>query len=813
MDNTRFLARRSLLATRTLQTLSLSLMAIPLCAVPCALAQAPRARVGAAPASPAGAAAAVAGEAVAPRTDGVNVLILAFDDLSTPLSQPAVGAAPAAAGLQAGREPEAGVGNSLPELPTPNLPVPAEDAATLRVPSAPAMPGAPAPAAEELPAIRPAAAGLRGAIQYRALAQQKDKKPRKKKGLTDEDFRPEPIPLPPLRSQGPAPGNEDNVVAGSLPGSQPGGVSPGAGTPGSGGAGVGSISPGAPTSPFVLDSSGGGMGASSLLGPGRAQAVAAPLRRALARAGFGDVLAVAPGNVALARVIETNGLSPRVLEAARVGLAQLAASPGEGAAGGSSTSGATGAAGSAPTVGPAQNGRWAGLYQAAARVGQALGYRVVVVLGVAPRGLEGGGTAAATGAATGAGTAGGATFALAVVDALREAGEPIVFDEDGDTMSQANESAALTASSIVARSLNALPTVSNAEKVALSTSYMSRARAAYESKDYAGAQDYLSQVLAFEPNRAEARLMMADVLSQFDADAAARAYTAALKLEGVDGPTWARAAIAFTVGSAPSWPRALEAARKALSLGYESAELRQAMATAQMGRAVLFRDAERYDKAEEADAEAQTHLARARFLAPGDPEPSRLMATYLVQQGRSRDALRLLDEIAGQYPDDAELQTLYAGALFDTGGRDEDAFVAWARVWRLAAQPAVPVDAAHYRRLSDGFDQRLSTLGKRAAQLASSVAAGTADRGTSLLQMSRYREDMDVAIGAVRVMQPAYDNRVANTHSTRVFAANLMSQAMTFYTNYLETGQERMRQQATSLQTQAILMLNTARTG
>ncbi len=767
---------------------------------------------------------------VAPRADPVNVLILAFDDLSAPLAAPA--AVPAASNVArpaaAAKPPRGRAVAPLPQLRAPITPA----APAVAAPEGGGAAIRPAPEAappREAPAIRPAALRALGGIEYRALAQQRGtgkKPPRKKKGLTDDDFRNEPIPLPPPRTQGRPPASEvDGVVSGNAAGDGAADANAGAagaaGAAGTGGTVTGDASAGgesapvvAPNSPFAIDRAPASGGASSILGPGRAQAVASPLRRALVRVGFGDVLAVAPGNVALTRVLEAHTLSPRVLEAARSGLAELAAvaaptveasAAADAAAADAGAAASTSSAADAPAptasglaAGAPQDRRWAALYQAASRVGQALGYRAVVVLGVAPRMSENG-------------AAKGASFALAVVDALRETGEPIAFDEDAGTLAQANESAALTASALVTRSLNALPAVSNAEKIERSSSYMAQARAAYEAGDFASAQDYLSQVLVFEPTRAEARLLLADVLGRTDPDAAQRAYRSALTLEGVDGPSWAKAAIAFTVGTTPDWPQALASAHKALALGYDSAELQQAMATAQMGRAFLFRQADRLDKADEADADAQAHLDRALALAPDDPGPSRLMASYLVQQGRSRDAVRLLDRIALQYPDDAALQTMYANTLFDVGGRDEDAFVAWARVWHLSGQAAVPVDAAHYKRLSDGFDQRLATLGKRAAQLASSVAAGTAARETALLQMSRYKEDMDASIEAVRVMQPPYDARASTTHASRVFSADLMSQAMASYTAYLETGQEMMRERANGLQRQAILMLNAAR--
>jgi tetratricopeptide (TPR) repeat protein len=819
MDNSRFLARRPAARLQLLVALpargqrSAALLALALLPawsglwLPASLAQNANRDAGkrtpkAVQPANAASGAAVAAPAVAPRLNAPNVLILAFDDLNTPLATPAFPASGAVS--TAGLSP--GVPPSLPALPDLGPPLAAEVPVTPAVPEQPAprrnqapVPSAPNADTVGGPAIRPSSGAARPLVAYRALAQQRDKTPKpagKRTRIRDDDFLPVPEPLPALRPSEAEPGGAANDAAaprrnGAGDANAPTDATGATGAPDAG-AGFSGANPG---SPFTRAATGGaagslaGAGSGSLDLPGRAYLSALPLRRALTRAGFGDVLTVTPSSPTLSLVVDNHRLSPRVLEAARAGLAELAALSNQAPA-------PSGADGDAETNAEAQ-ARWTSLYQAAARVGQAVGYRAVVVLGVLPRPAEG---------------KAGATYALAVVDALRESGEPLVFDEEGASESVANESAALVASAVVSRALSAMPVVSNEEKAQRASEYMNRARTAHLAGDFPVAQDFLSQVLAFEPTRVEARLLMADVLGRSDPAAAAQAYRALATLEGLDGPAWAKAAVAFTMGPAPEWPRALESARKAIALGHDTSELRQAMATAQMGRAALFRAASRPEKADEAEAEARVHLERALAMTPDDPGAIRLMVAGFVEKRQFREAVRILDRVALQYPDDVGLQSLYAGALLEMGNRDEDAFAAFARVWRISGQTAVPVDAARYKRLSDGFDRRLVTLGKRAAQLSSSVAAGTSPQETALLQMSRFKEDMDGAIAAIKVMQPGFDTRFGTAHSTRVFAADLMSQALGAYAVYLETGQEILRERANGLQRQAILLLNTART-
>jgi tetratricopeptide (TPR) repeat protein len=235
------------------------------------------------------------------------------------------------------------------------------------------------------------------------------------------------------------------------------------------------------------------------------------------------------------------------------------------------------------------------------------------------------------------------------------------------------------------------------------------------------------------------------------------------------------------------------------------------MATAQLGRADLFRRANRINSAEEAEADAQLHLNRALQLAPEDPAVTRLITRQLVSQGRYREAARALDRIAIQYPNDPEIQTQYATVLLQLGGRDEDAFVAWARVWRLTGQQAVPLDAPRYRRLVEGFDVRAANLGKSAAQLTSAVAANQMPREAALLQLMRYKEDIVAADSAIKVMQPPASVTGGAIHASRIFASDLILQSIAAQQDYLETGQEIYRMRGNELYRTAIMNLNAAR--
>ncbi|MDF2440092.1 MAG: Tetratricopeptide repeat, partial [Abditibacteriota bacterium] len=566
--------------------------------------------------------------------------------------------------------------------------------------------------------------------------------------------------------------------------------------------------------------------------PGVAQIAAAPLRRALMRSGFNDVMNTAVDGSTVVRALNSHRFSGRVLEALQHNAAQfiltsLNAAPGsDGSAGG----------GVVPSTNTSLQ---AAVTQAASQVGQALGYRAVLVLGVLPPELAGlsGAAPAANGAAragrstlpanplslpnesapasapavaigSGAPTA---TFTMLIVDAMRETGEVLIFDETGSGELARNEAAAATSAALVSKAIGNWPIVTEQDKVQRVNEYITTARAAVAARNWETAQDKLNQVLALDPKRAEASLLMGDVLAAIDPAAAISSYRRAVAQNAKDGATWAKIAIAHTVGNAPDWPRALDAGRKALAAKFDSAGLRQAMATAQLGRAQLLRAAGRIDRAEDAELDARQHLDRALELAPEDPSITRLMTRQLVMQGRFREAIKALDRIAVQYPEDADIQTQYATSLLEIAGREEDAFVAWARVWTLTGQQAAPADPSRYRRLSEGFDQRIANLGKKAKQLTTAVASNSTPRDTALLQLSRYKEDMTSAVAAIKVIQPGADGQGGAVHASRIFAADLMSQTLEAHQLYLETGQEIYRARAGELNRQAMVTLNTAR--
>jgi tetratricopeptide (TPR) repeat protein len=747
------------------------------------LAQAPsRAQTQSAPGAAQGQAAgvdAVLASAASPgsaaeQASATNVLVLSFDDLSFVLSAPTGTSAPSSAPL-----PVPGAG-AAPELPVPVLPVPA----------APVPPAAIQPASAEFglgasPLVWWSAQAQKRA-QRRAVPGAESSAPAKKGSKPPErdPFLMEPEPWLDVAP----PGRE---VVPSAPGATTREPTR------------------APLFPGGSGAESGFSGASARVArePGRAQAAAGPLRRALLRAGFKDVLTASPDSNVVERAVSTRRLSARTLEEVRAGVARLAAQSSLSTVpslvrneAGASEAPAVPVV-QAPAIEASENER---LFQAAARIGQILGYRAVVALGVAPQTRA---AASTSGAAKAASTS---TYVLAVVDAMREMGDVVAFDESGASEMAAHEAAGASAGAILSRTINSWPLVTPADRAARVAAYLSKARSARDGADWQGAEEALNQVLALEPGRADVRLMLAEVLQPQEPAAAALIYRNALRMDGGDGETWARAAVAFTIGPEPDWPRALEAGRKALALKFDSASLRQAMATAQLGRAELFHRANRTESAQEAEQEATLHLERARSLAPEDPSVLRLMMRQLVQQRRYRDVVRALDGLALQFPDDAELQGQYATALTELDGRDEDAFVAWARVWRLTGSASAPLEASRYRRLSEGFDRRLASLARQAAQVAAGVSAGTTNREAALLQMTRFKEDMGSAVSAIKIMQPPVGGALG-MHSSRVFAADLVSQALEAFQVYFETGQELYRARGGELHRQGITMLNAAR--
>jgi tetratricopeptide (TPR) repeat protein len=501
--------------------------------------------------------------------------------------------------------------------------------------------------------------------------------------------------------------------------------------------------------------------------PGRAQNAAAPLRRALVKLGVSDVLATPLDGPVVVRSVNSGRLAIKTLDRLRFSTQQILNDLGS------------------QTEAPARVQSQTMATRTASRIGMALGYRAVVVLALAP----------------------GGEYSLLLVDAARETGNAFVVPK-GDTEN---------AAALIAAQLSQWTPFTAADRVAEFAQHMDAARAAIEKGELETARDNLLQAVALDASSVEAYVLLGDVLQNTDPVAAASAYQRAAEINTRDGEVWARIAIVHTLSSPPDWVRSLAAAAKAQTLGYDSANLRTAMAAAEFGRADLFRRNGRADQAEDAELIARRHLERAREMAPDDPEVaagvSRLMAKYLLEQKRYSEAVQSLDLLAIQYPDDLQTQKMYAEALEGYGKRPEDLFAAWARVWKLGGDSDIALDANRYTRITDGFDQRLFALGKNVFQMTSGVATGALPRETALLQAERSRDEMKMTIDALQLMRPPATRSVSDAHNSRLFAADLMQQAVEFYLLYLETGAEINRSRAVEIHRSAIEALNTARLG
>lgn len=585
--------------------------------------------------------------------------------------------------------------------------------------------------------------------------------------------------------------------------------------------------------------------------PGAAQLAAAPLRRALLRRGLRDVLNASPDSAVMRRALNDRRISPRLLQAVETAMAQLVAlaivaekSPpvGADAAGAApavplpppatappvappaetpaiileSTPPAGAPAAGAPPIAPedappaqaetqeAMQAAREAVTQAAARLGQALDYRAVVLLAVIPA------PAASLPSLTLNKTA---TYALLVADSLRGTGETVVFDEDGADTLKMNEDAAEVGGAAMQKILASWQALTIADRAQRIDDYLSAARAALQRGDAEAVRLAAGQALALDATRSEAHILMGDALQASEPVAAVTAYRRALGTQrGGDGALWAKIALAYA--NAKDWPSTLKAAGEALKARHDSAALRLAMATAQFGRATLFRAADRIERAEEAEFQAREHLDRARELTTDDPgvalNIARLHAEQLVARKQFREALRTLDVIAPQHPNDIRLQSAYAAALSERPGRGGEAFAVWARVWKLTGAQAVPFSARAYRRVAEGFDEYAADLAMRATRLTAEVANGRLPREAALLQIARLAEDMDRAAEAVKIMMPAGRNADA-IHAARLFAADLLDQAFDQHRVYLETGDDAYRARAIDLHRQAVLQLNSAR--
>jgi tetratricopeptide (TPR) repeat protein len=516
-------------------------------------------------------------------------------------------------------------------------------------------------------------------------------------------------------------------------------------------------------------------GADSAMAPrtgtpvGNAQLSALPLRRSLLAMGFGDVMPTAPDGSTIVRALGERRLTPRVVDDLRQSLLQLTRAT------------------AAPNPATLQTG-----IKAAARIGQAVGYRVVIGLATSP------------------GQDGATAYSLLLVDSMREQGEPLLFDQKGADEISVRETAGSTGAALVEKAVRVWPAVNASDRAALAANHLAAARAAQAAGNIPVAQDELNQALSLDPQRSELYVMLGDLLQNTDPVAAAAAYRRAVDLDARDGATWAKISVAYTTAKVPDWPRALEAGRKALSLGTDTVALRTAMATAQFGRAELFRKADRLDRAEDAEFDARQHLDKALELAPDDPAVIRLLTKQLVNQGRYDEAVQTLDRVAPRFPNDLDIQLQYANALSHLPGREEDAFVATARVWKLSGLKSVDVDAVNYRSLAEGFDNRLYNLGKSAAQITTGVANAALPRESALLQLTKLKEDMSNANDAINTMRPP--RSIPNdVRDARVFAADLMNQSLENHQTYLETGQDIFRVRGLELYRQAVAQLNMAR--
>ena len=640
------------------------------------------------------------------------------------------------------------------------------------VPTVPALPVAPIAPADGAPAmVTPTGFGepLRG--QWRVLAQKKTKAEKKAEREAEEAkrFNVNPVAPTPYSKPGapvPAP---DVIVLGAtgLPVAVPPIVR-------------------APADPLSAMAPGAAASALPVFGaPGRSQMMAVPLRRALLAQGYKDVQVVTPESNTMLRALGEGRLTTRVIDELKRSLATLAANA---------------AAGAAPDVGATIT---AG--RAASRIGQATGYRAVVGFYVSePTEIN----------VVGAGATPNATTQkiavnMVAADAQLERIEPLPFVETGDSEEIWRETGAAAGARLLDGTLGNWPATSSDNRAALALVHYNAARDAFGRGDIARAQDEMNQSLSLDSSRPDIYLLRGDILNALEPGSGYVAYQKAVELNSTSGQDWARISAAYAYAKTPDFRAAWDAGKRALALNYDSAQLRVAIATAQYGRAELFRKADYPGKAEEAEMDARTNLERALQLSPDDPTAVRLLARNLIEKRRFEEGARTLDRIAPRYPTDLEIQSQYATALGNQIGREEDAFAAYARVWKLSRQKNVAVDALTYRTLAEGFDKRLFNLGKVAAQLARGVASRAILRETALIQLSKLKEEMDDAQDAIAIMQPSGIG--ATAVQSRVFAANLMDQSLESFQTYLETGQADYFTQGDGLYRSAVASLNTAR--
>jgi tetratricopeptide (TPR) repeat protein len=518
--------------------------------------------------------------------------------------------------------------------------------------------------------------------------------------------------------------------------------------------------------------------------PGEAQMIAAPLRRIFMEAGATDVLNAALDGASLVRAINAARVSPRVIATARGALARVEQDVLKNSNG-------------ASVEIPAE--LQADAIHAFTRIGQAMGYRIVVAVAAPPS------------------VAPGSPRALILmVDCEQQTGQiiPISVPNQANNL-QDTDNVAAAAGALLLPRLSRLSASSNAKKMTLANQYLQEAKDAAAKNDLPSAQDYINQVVGLEPNNAGAYVTLGDLLQKAAPQAAAMAYSRALDITPDNGPLWGKLALTYTLGDNPSWPNALDAARHALDTGYDSALLRTVMASAEFGRARIFTKAGRSDDADQATRQAKDYMAQAMKLAPQgsavDVDVSKLMAQNFFDNGQFNEAASALDLVARQYPGDLALQKQYATALSSADDRQEDAFVAWANVWKLEGDDAVELDAERYKSLANGFDKNIFNLAKAASMLTSSVANGTIPANTALPQVQRYAAQIKNALDALHAMRPPAGRLSTDVQVTRLIAGDLFSQAVQSYVLYLQNGDRDVLTHGGQLHYKAIDTLNNAR--
>jgi len=512
--------------------------------------------------------------------------------------------------------------------------------------------------------------------------------------------------------------------------------------------------------------------------PGRSLLAALSMRRALVGLGYANAEAVSPDSNLVARALGDKRLVPGTLSTLRAALQDLAAAPTL-----DETKRPDAIKNAAQTAS-----------NAASALGQATGYRAVVAVYV------------------GALNSGKAPFSVMLSDGAREIGEPLLWEESARDDASARESGALTGAALLNKSLRAWPAPSASAGKTLADAHLARAKAAGAAGDLGTAQDEVTRVLSLDPTRSDALTLLGDLLAPTNVPGAVDAYRRATQINTQDGASYAKVAVALIDSPAPDFPGVLKAGQAALQHGTDTAPLRVAMARAQFGRADLFRRANRIDSAEDAEAEAQTHLERALQLAPGDPEALKFLARALITSGRTAEGVQALDRVAPLYPGDIDLQFQYARALLTRPNRKEDAFVAYARVWKALGPRSANLDDTSAQQLSQGFDQHVFALGKSGRQLSEGVAGGSIARESAFLQLKKLKEEMNDASDAIALLRPPSDT-TGGASAARSFAASLMVQSLEAQQTFLDTGQDLYRTRANDLFRQSVAQLNAARTG